>query len=285
MTPQALAAAWRPKILGTWLLHEHLKGEPLDFFVLFSSVASVLGTFGQGNYAAGNSFLDAVAHDRRAAGLPALSVNWGPWAEVGMAARTDPASMQGQAGIQTLSPDEGLECLARAMGGEQAQLMAARVDWELWVRSTPGGAAGYLAARLVEKAEGPEGPDSGAQVPRGTFAEEILALADPEQRRARVLERLLEVCAAVARLEPAQLDPRLPLPALGFDSILTAEVRGQVRKHFGVEIPLARMLLGANIARVAELVLAALAVAEGGGAPGVAAAEPLSALATATPVA
>jgi hypothetical protein len=69
---------------------------------------------------------------------------------------------------------------------------------------------------------------------------------------------LIELCGTVARLEPAQIDPHLPLPAVGFDSILTAEIRGQIKTHFGVEIPLTGMLLGASITRIAEQIQAAL---------------------------
>src|SRR4029077_10295715 len=81
----AMTAVFRPKATGTWLLHRLLHDDPLDFFVLFSSAGSVLGQPGQGNYAAANAFLDALAHHRRAQGQPALSINWGAWAGKGFA--------------------------------------------------------------------------------------------------------------------------------------------------------------------------------------------------------
>ncbi|WP_134903006.1 KR domain-containing protein, partial [Paenibacillus polymyxa] len=76
-----------PKVNGAWNLHRMTEGRPIDFFILFSSVASVFGSPGQGAYATGNAFLDSLAHYRLSRGLPALSINWGPWSEVGMAAR------------------------------------------------------------------------------------------------------------------------------------------------------------------------------------------------------
>src|SRR5690606_30530681 len=76
-----------PKVVGSWHLHQLTRHLPLDFFVLFSSGAAVLGSPGQSNHAAANAFMDALAHCRRAQGLPAVSINWGPWAEVGAAAR------------------------------------------------------------------------------------------------------------------------------------------------------------------------------------------------------
>src|SRR5262249_45550766 len=93
-----------PKVHGAWNLHTHSRQLQLDFFVSFSPMASLLGSAGQSNYAAANAFLDALAHHRRAHGLPSLTINWGPWAEVGMAARL---SVAGQ-GVEKLKVSDGL---------------------------------------------------------------------------------------------------------------------------------------------------------------------------------
>src|SRR6266508_5638461 len=87
LEPTQLSAVLAPKVQGAWHLHAATLDARLDFFVLFSSLASVVGSPGQGHYAAGNAFLDALAWSRRADGLPALAINWGPWAGVGMAAQ------------------------------------------------------------------------------------------------------------------------------------------------------------------------------------------------------
>ena len=114
------AAAWnatmRSKVAGAWVLHDLFREQPLDFFVLFSSAAS-LGFLGQGlaHYAAANSFLDALAHYRRSLGLPAISIDWGPWAQVGMAARNDLLDRLAPFGIGGITPERGLQYLGALM--------------------------------------------------------------------------------------------------------------------------------------------------------------------------
>ena len=85
LAQEKLAEDWVAKLGGAWYLHEQTRGRPLDFFVMFSSVAALFGSAGQGSYSAANAFLDGLAHERRRLDLPALSINWGPWGGAGMA--------------------------------------------------------------------------------------------------------------------------------------------------------------------------------------------------------
>ena len=105
----------RPKIAGAWRLHQATETMELDFFVRFSSAAAMLGSPGQGNYAAANAFLDALAHQRRAAGLPATSINWGPWSGSGMAARLDHRDQARltEAGWRMIEVQQGMDVMAR----------------------------------------------------------------------------------------------------------------------------------------------------------------------------
>lgn len=109
-----------PKILGAWNLHRQTLNIRLDFFVMFSSLASVMGSRGQGNYAAANAFLDALAHYRNHLRLPALSINWGPWSEIGMAA--DLGERMALAGLRSVTPDQGVDVLDRLLQDEFVQI-------------------------------------------------------------------------------------------------------------------------------------------------------------------
>lgn len=122
------------KMKGAWNLHEATKDQPIDFFVLFSSIASVLGNPGQSNYAAANSFLDALAYYRKQKGLPALTINWGPWAEIGMAA--DLTARHSSSGLMPLKPDQALEAFDSIFNGSTTQVMIASINWQLLAQKT-----------------------------------------------------------------------------------------------------------------------------------------------------
>ncbi|VFM95800.1 MAG: Methyltransferase domain-containing protein [Candidatus Kentron sp. G] len=147
---ERFARVMAPKVRGSWLLHAGTKDLPLEFFVCFSSLASLLGSHGLGSYCAANAFLDALAHHRRGLGLPALSIDWGPWGEVGMGAGLDAdhRARLTQWGIGTIAPDGGFSVLGQLLRGAQDGQSSARVgvipmDWSRWLRQFPRRPAFY----------------------------------------------------------------------------------------------------------------------------------------------
>ena len=137
----ALTAVLRPKVTGGWLLHRLLRDDPLDFFVLFSSAGAILGQPGQGNYAAANAFLDALAHHRRAQGQPALSINWGAWAGKGFAASVGGKRLAARLallGISSIAPERALEVLRRLLLQSATQVVAVPVEWKQYREFSSG---------------------------------------------------------------------------------------------------------------------------------------------------
>jgi acyl transferase domain-containing protein/acyl carrier protein len=121
----------RPKALGGWILHQLTQDMKLDFFVGFSSIASVWGSKGQSHYAAANHFLDTLANYRHSLGLPGLSINWGPWAEVGMAAGEAQLFLN-RMGVKGLQPEKALTALGVLLGGSSSQMTVVNVDWNIF---------------------------------------------------------------------------------------------------------------------------------------------------------
>ena len=128
-------AVCAPKIAGAWNLHSLTLKYPVDLFVMFSSAMALLGSPGQGNYAAANAFLDALAHHRRALGMPGLSVNWGPWSGIGLAAaQTNRGERLAQRGLAGVEPAIALEALGRLIAADRAQFAVMALDFPLMVR-------------------------------------------------------------------------------------------------------------------------------------------------------
>ena len=140
MTLDLMTETLRPKISGSWLLHELTLALPLDFFIEFSSIASVFGSPRQLDYGAANAFLDALAHFRRSLNLPAQSINWGPWAEAGMAAREERSRSLAQIGLEPLDVGRASRAWRRPRAWTRAQVLAVDADWPTLSTST-GGAA------------------------------------------------------------------------------------------------------------------------------------------------
>ncbi len=244
----ALRSVMRPKVYGGWILHRLLRDAPLDFFVLFSSVASLLGSPGQGNYSAANAFLDALAHYRRAQGLPALSVNWGPWKDSGMAARTGGSKRLAMHGIDGIPSRDGLDLLGRLIRRGSTQIGAIPIHWFQFRQAYPVLAESPLLATLARERTEISHP-SGEGVTRPGLRASLLALSSDE--RERMLETFLtEQFARVLGAAPSRLDRQQPLNTLGLDSLMIVQLKNSLERETGIAIPLVKLLQGASISEL-----------------------------------
>jgi NADPH:quinone reductase-like Zn-dependent oxidoreductase/acyl carrier protein len=217
-------AVLAPKLAGARNLDRLSRGQPLDFFVCFSSAAALVGSPGQGNYAAANAALDALVHRRRSEGLSALSVNWGPWAGGGM------AEGWGGRGITPLTPDTALDTLESLLGLGVAQAAVLDIDWTRFRESFPAGAG---PAWL-----GGPGPRTRRQpADAGAFLRRLQA-AEATERRDLVLAHLQGLaCQALGRDPSRPPDPRRPLHDLGLDSLMAVELRNGLNQALGRNFP------------------------------------------------
>jgi NADPH:quinone reductase-like Zn-dependent oxidoreductase/acyl carrier protein len=232
-----------PKVLGAWNLHSLTADLPLDFFVVFSSVASVLGSPGQANYAAANAFLDGLAHDRRSRGLPCLSINWGPWAEVGMAARASNARGPAARVMLPLAPAQALGALDRLFEKNgPAQAVAMSVDWTLLARSFNGLQPPAMIADLVREKARPAAAKATKELGPRLSMQELLAT--PQARRqALLLAHVQKSLAQVMALDAPELDPEESLSNLGLDSLMALELQHSLEESFGTKLPI-ELLMG-----------------------------------------
>ena len=232
-----------PKVSGAWNLHSLTADMPLDFFIVFSSVASVLGSPGQANYAAANAFLDGLAHDRRSRGLPCLSINWGPWADIGMAARTATARGPASRVMHPLAPAQALGALDRLFEKNgPAQAVAISVDWPLLARSLNGNPPPALIAELLkEKAKAAATKSAHESGPR--LSMQNLLAAPVARRHALLLDYVQGSLAAVMSLDAPELDPEESLSNLGLDSLMALELQHSLEESFGAKLPI-ELLMG-----------------------------------------
>nr|ATG32075.1 polyketide synthase [Nannocystis pusilla] len=236
---ERLRSVFGPKVRGAWNLHQATRDLPLEFFVLYSSASSLFGSPGQANYAAANAFVDALAVQRRAAGLPALAIHWGAFADVGLAAaRADRGARLAERGMASLDPASSGPLLGRLLAAGELQLGVAAFDPARWLEYHPQIARSGLFARLREQiAETEPNPDLQA----------ALTTATPPER-ARLCEQFLrDQVAQVLRLSPAQIDHDAPLKHHGVDSLMAIELKNRVHARLGVRLPVVSFLQGTTL--------------------------------------
>ena len=257
MKTEAFQRVLRPKLRGGWLLHRLLKDYPLDFFVLFASTGSVIASLGQGNYASANAFLDALAHHRRSLGLPALSIGWGPWS-VGMVQQLKLEEFYARRGIELITPEVGMQILARLLGQRPAHVVAISANWSLAREASPLGSMPPMFSLLGEQS----GEQAQSDADEAGSLLQQLSEAPAAERQAMVTSHLQELVARVLQLDPSQFSTQESLTSLGLDSMMAIEVKHRIEASLKVDVSVLELLQEVTITQLASRLLASLQLGE-----------------------
>ncbi|MFJ3497051.1 type I polyketide synthase [Streptomyces sp. NPDC086091] len=280
LTPDRLEAVLRPKLAAARALDRLTRDRDLRAFVLFSSFAGTVGSAGQGNYAAANAYLDALAAQRRAAGLPATSVAFGPWAGDGMAAAgPDTEARLRAGGVAPLDPEAALTALDRAVARTGAGLTVADVAWD---RFLPGFTAVRPAPLLAELPEAralsartaDDGTEPGAA--DGGLRARLAGLGEAEQERLLLHLVRGHVATVLGHGSADAVEADRAFTELGFDSLMAVELRNRLGVAAGLQLP-ATLLFDQPTPRVLARHLRSLTADDDAGAPALAALDQLEA--------
>lgn len=253
---EALHEVLEPKAVGALNLHRALDraGARLDHFVLYSSVTSLAGTVPQSAYAAANAVLDLLAWQRRGAGLPAVTVNWGALEGGGMAEASEEVSRYlALLGLRPFGMDRACEYLELVLGLDAVQVAVADLDWARWGQTHPASAATLRYEELVRAA----GTGESAA---GVLRTELAAL--PADQRAEVFGYVLcEQIAAVLGVPPETIDVQSPLPELGLDSLMAVELSARIATSLDLEISALEFTRGGGVTSLATRLLDRMGIA------------------------
>jgi acyl transferase domain-containing protein/D-arabinose 1-dehydrogenase-like Zn-dependent alcohol dehydrogenase/acyl carrier protein/NADP-dependent 3-hydroxy acid dehydrogenase YdfG len=235
-TWQRFEKAMAPKIAGAW--HLHRLTDSLDFFVMFSSMASVLGAPGQANYAAANGFLDGLAQFRRARGLAAVSINWGPWDGGGMATTLSAQDIRrwDAQGIGMIPVEQGLAALEQALTRAHGQVGVLPADWAKALAQYPADAQPSLLRDLAPRT--PSASGASRKEPETSSLLSQLRQLPANSRSTFVIDHVREQAIRVLGLDPSfALDTRVGLRDLGLDSLMSLELRNRLQRSVGQPLP------------------------------------------------
>jgi phthiocerol/phenolphthiocerol synthesis type-I polyketide synthase C len=224
MTESAVTRVFAPKVTGSWRLHEATTEVDLDWWLTFSSAASLLGSPGQGAYAAANCWVDGLVAYRRARGLPATGINWGPWAEVGR------AQFFADLGFSMITRDEGIAAVQAVLASDRSRTGVFGLDARQWFQSFPAAQGSSLFANLGDTT--PIDRQGGGPI------RAALDTYEPGERPLRLASAIADEIRAVLRsIDP--LDHDQAMESLGLDSLMALELRNRLEAGLGITLPVA----------------------------------------------
>lgn len=230
LSEEAFLQVMGAKVFGAFYLHQATATEPLDFFLLYSSAAGNFGSPGQGNYAAANTIVDAMARARMVRGLPAMSIAWGAFTDVGLAAAQDNRGKRlANRGFEGISPALGLTAVEKLLRHPRANVSALRFSVRQWEESFPQGATLPLFEEL-RNTETSHVASNEAQTIRNKLAN------SPAERQIEILQsHVLEQLGQVLRIDPKRIDPNATFVSFGVDSLMSLELRNRLQSSLGLD--------------------------------------------------
>lgn len=244
------------KVEGAWNLHRLTEADPVELMVFFSSAAGILGSPGQGSYAAANTFLDALAHERTARGLTTLSVDWGAWAEAGMAVRLAPehAARLERQGVRPLRASAALGALEKAIAERRTQVAVLKVDWERYLEGRSAGDEGLFAELRSHGSKGAE-PVAAVSI------REVL-LSAPAAGRKVLLAAHVRDCArrAMSLQAGAVVGDDVPLQEMGLDSLMAIDMKNDLAQSLRLSLSAGLLFNYPTVRQLTEYLLGQLPV-------------------------
>lgn len=223
-----------PKVNGAWHLHNQTQHLGLSFFVMFSSVASLLGSSGQSNHSAANAFEDALAYHRRSLGLSGLSINWGAWSEIGAAVDRNVTARADEQGIGTISPADGIYLLEQLMRGSSPQVGVSPINWGKFLGSFGDQTPPFLSQMMTKSEVSVQTITQETQTQQPQILSE-LAEAKPAKQRTLLMGYVQSYAAKVLGLNTAKVGERVPLNEMGLDSLMAVELRNLLGNGLGLK--------------------------------------------------
>lgn len=246
LTEESIRKVLLPKMSGCMNVHKSTLHHSLDFFVLFSSVASIIGNPGQGNYAAANAFLDHFCHYRRSLGLQGTTINWGAL-QMGVLTRDSKVAKHLENhGIKGIPAKIALNVLERAIVGRVSQFCALDIDWQILMQSMPSLKTSSLFSDFCT--ENASGTASTA------FVDE-LRNAEETKRMTLIIDMLKDSIGKTLKMEACSIDISVRLNTLGVDSLMAMELQVTMEEALGIKIPTMELMKGPTIEQLARLSL------------------------------
>jgi NADPH:quinone reductase-like Zn-dependent oxidoreductase/acyl carrier protein len=240
------------KARGAWNLHLLTRELPLDFMALFSSISSLIGNAGQGNYVAANAFLDQLALYRRQQGLAATTIQWGSLGEAGLVTRSAGLALHlERLGLRGLSTRDALQALGHVLGAGPAQIAVVDADWSRLGEMLAPWTGTRRLATLLQEAGGTSGQGAGGT----SLVERTYGGLDDEARQALTAQAVSQVVSRVMRVAKDGLDASQPLRELGMDSIMALEIVTGLEKELGVKLSTMEVVSGPSVRELSTLLL------------------------------